>query len=67
MASLEDVDPAAVHRAAPPASKQLVKKLPREHLTHARLQELGANDIQCSVCRYVLPLPFCPCVVQSLE
>ncbi|KAK9839178.1 hypothetical protein WJX74_011021 [Apatococcus lobatus] len=51
LASLEDVDPNAVHRAAPPASKQLVKKLPREHLTHARLQELGPGSVQCSVCR----------------
>ena len=52
LASLEDADPEAVHRAAPPASKQLVKKLPREHLTHGRLQELGPGSVQCSVCRW---------------
>ena len=46
--ALAESEGAQVPQSAPPASKAVVRHLPRELLTRERLQQLG--DAQCSVC-----------------
>ncbi len=43
---------------APPASKTAVRALVKEKLTEERLKQLGAPDVQCSVCRSVTATDF---------
>lgn len=38
----------------PPASKHVVRALPRERLTEERLRKLGGPEARCSVCRWKL-------------
>ena len=46
---MEETGQQAAQRA-PPASKRVVASLPKEHLTAARLQQLGGAGTRCPVC-----------------
>lgn len=51
VAIMEATAQEAPARAAPPASKRVVRSLPREALTEARLAELGGPGVKCLVCQ----------------
>lgn len=45
-----DESAAAVPRPPPPASKAVLRRLPREKVTQERWKELGGEDARCPVC-----------------
>ncbi|GAB4817781.1 hypothetical protein N2152v2_004827 [Parachlorella kessleri] len=47
---MEETGQQAMPATAPPASKKVVRSLPKEALTPARLAELGGSDVRCAVC-----------------